>query len=135
MTEKSNKKITKGRAANQSQNSSRKKDNGVRGNKVSEQLKAAKELQKTEAKKARPEHVVNLIADALWLMGLAATLYLTISLISFDMGGSVLVAQFAGCGRCRQLGRFVRSIHCRCRLLSFRLVVLVVDSCCLRDVV
>ena len=86
MTEKSNKKITKGRAANQSQNSSRKKDNGARGNKVSEQLKAAKELQKTEAKKARPEHVVNLIADALWLMGLAATLYLTISLISFDMG-------------------------------------------------
>lgn len=85
MTEKSNKKITKGRAANQSQNSSRKKDNGARGNKVSEQLKAAKELQKTEAKKARPEHVVNLIADALWLMGLAATLYLTISLISFDM--------------------------------------------------
>ena len=86
MTEKSNKKITKGRVANQSQNSSRKKDNGARGNKVSEQLKAAKELQKTEAKKARPEHVVNLIADALWLMGLAATLYLTISLISFDMG-------------------------------------------------
>ena len=86
MTEKSNKKITKGRAANQSQNPSRKKDNGARGNKVSEQLKAAKELQKTEAKKARPEHVVNLIADALWLMGLAATLYLTISLISFDMG-------------------------------------------------
>ena len=86
MTEKSNKKITKGRAANQSQNSSRKKDDGARGNKVSEQLKAAKELQKTEAKKARPEHVVNLIADALWLMGLAATLYLTISLISFDMG-------------------------------------------------
>ena len=86
MTEKSNKKITKGRAANQSQNSSRKKDNGARGNKVSEQLKAAKELQKNEAKKARPEHVVNLIADALWLMGLAATLYLTISLISFDMG-------------------------------------------------
>ena len=86
MTEKSNKKITKGRAANQSQNPSRKKDNGARGNKVSEQFKAAKELQKTEAKKARPEHVVNLIADALWLMGLAATLYLTISLISFDMG-------------------------------------------------
>lgn len=86
MTEKSNKKITKGRTANQSQNSSRKKDNGARGNKVSEQLKAAKELQKTEAKKARPEHVVNLIADTLWLMGLAATLYLTISLISFDMG-------------------------------------------------
>lgn len=86
MTEKSNKKITKGRVANQSQNSSRKKDNGARGNKVSEQLKAAKELQKTEAKKAHPEHVVNLIADALWLMGLAATLYLTISLISFDMG-------------------------------------------------
>ena len=86
MTEKSNKKITKGRTANQSQNSSHKKDNGARGNKVSEQLKAAKELQKTEAKKARPEHVVNLIADALWLMGLAATLYLTISLISFDMG-------------------------------------------------
>lgn len=43
-------------------------------------------MQKNEAKKARPEYVANLIADALWLMGLAATLYLAISLISFDMG-------------------------------------------------
>ena len=87
MTEKSNKKIIKGRQTKPAQTRPRKKnDNALRGNKVSEQLKAAKELQKNEAKKARPEYVVNLIADALWLMGLAATLYLAISLISFDMG-------------------------------------------------
>lgn len=87
MTEKSNKKITKGRQTKPAQTRPRKKnDNASRGNKVSEQLKAAKELQKNEAKKARPEYVANLIADALWLMGLAATLYLAISLISFDMG-------------------------------------------------
>lgn len=87
MTEKSNKKIIKGRQTKPAQTRPRKKnDNALRGNKVSEQLKAAKELQKNEAKKARPEYVANLIADALWLMGLAATLYLAISLISFDMG-------------------------------------------------
>ena len=87
MTEKSNKKIIKGRQTKPAQTRPRKKnDNASRGNKVSEQLKAAKELQKNEAKKARPEYVANLIADALWLMGLAATLYLAISLISFDMG-------------------------------------------------
>lgn len=87
MTEKSNKKITKGRQTKPAQTRPRKKnDNASRGNKVSEQLKAAKELQKNEAKKARPEYIANLIADALWLMGLAATLYLAISLISFDMG-------------------------------------------------
>lgn len=87
MTEKSNKKIIKGRQTKPAQTCPRKKnDNALRGNKVSEQLKAAKELQKNEAKKARPEYVANLIADALWLMGLAATLYLAISLISFDMG-------------------------------------------------
>lgn len=87
MTEKSNKKITKGRQTKPAQTRPRKKnDNASRGNKVSEQLKAAKELQKNEAKKVRPEYVANLIADALWLMGLAATLYLAISLISFDMG-------------------------------------------------
>ena len=88
MTEKSHKKTAKGRAGSPSPTSARNKkaDNGARGNKVSERLKAVKELQKTEAKKARPEHVVNLIGDALWLMGLAATLYLAISLISFDMG-------------------------------------------------
>lgn len=88
MTEKSHKKTAKGRAGSPSPTSARNKkaDNGARGNKVSERLKAVKELQKTETKKARPEHVVNLIGDALWLMGLAATLYLAISLISFDMG-------------------------------------------------
>lgn len=87
MTEKSNKKIIKGRQTKPAQTRPRKKnDNASRGNKVSEQLKAAKELQKNEAKKARPEYVANLIGDALWLMGLAATLYLAISLISFDMG-------------------------------------------------
>lgn len=54
-------------------------------NKVSQRLKAAKELQRNEEKKARPEHVVNLINDALWLFGLVITIYLTISLASFSM--------------------------------------------------
>ena len=43
-------------------------------NKVSQRLKAAKELQRNEEKKARPEHVVNLINDALWLFGLVITI-------------------------------------------------------------
>ena len=51
-------------------------------NKVSQRLKAAKELQRNEEKKARPEHVVNLINDALWLFGLVITIYLAISLAS-----------------------------------------------------
>ena len=54
-------------------------------NKVFQRLKAAKELQKNEEKKARPEHVVNLINDALWLFGLVITIYLAISLASFSM--------------------------------------------------
>ena len=53
--------------------------------KVSQRLKAAKELQRNEEKKARPEHVVNLINDALWLFGLVITIYLAISLASFSM--------------------------------------------------
>ena len=54
-------------------------------NKVSQRLKAAKELQRNEEKKSRPEHVVNLINDALWLFGLVITIYLAISLASFSM--------------------------------------------------
>ena len=54
-------------------------------NKVSQRLKAAKELQRNEEKKARPEQVVNLINDALWLFGLVITIYLAISLASFSM--------------------------------------------------
>ena len=54
-------------------------------NKVSQRLKAAKEMQRNEEKKARPEHVVNLINDALWLFGLVITIYLAISLASFSM--------------------------------------------------
>ena len=54
-------------------------------NKVSQRLKAAKELQRNEEKKARPEHVVNLINDTLWLFGLVITIYLAISLASFSM--------------------------------------------------
>ena len=54
-------------------------------NKVSQRLKAAKELQRNEEKKTRPEHVVNLINDALWLFGLVITIYLAISLASFSM--------------------------------------------------
>lgn len=56
-----------------------------RSNKLSENLKAAKALQKDEQKKARPEHVVNLINDALWLFGFVVTVYLAICLLSFDM--------------------------------------------------
>ena len=36
-------------------------------------------------KKARPEHVVNLINDALWLFGLMVTVFIAISLASFKM--------------------------------------------------
>ncbi|QEY24394.1 DNA translocase FtsK [Neisseria animalis] len=53
--------------------------------KLSESLKAAKALQKSEEKKARPEHVANLINDTLWLFGLVVTVYLAIALLSFDM--------------------------------------------------
>ncbi|STZ75779.1 DNA translocase FtsK [Bergeriella denitrificans] len=53
--------------------------------KLSEHLKAAKALQKNEEKKARPEHVANLINDTLWLFGLVVTVYLAIALLSFDM--------------------------------------------------
>ncbi len=80
MTEKSHKKQQRqGGSPSPTSARNKKADNGARGNKVSERLKAVKELQKTETKKARPEHVVNLIGDALWLMGLAETLYLAIS--------------------------------------------------------
>ena len=48
-------------------------------------MKATKALQKNEEKKARPEHVVNLINDALWLFGLMVTVFIAISLASFKM--------------------------------------------------
>ena len=54
-------------------------------NKLSESLKAAKALQKSEEKKNRPEHVANLINDTLWLFGLVVTVFIAISLLSFDM--------------------------------------------------
>ena len=40
---------------------------------------------KNDAKKARPAHVVNLINDTLWLLGLVATAYVALSLASFTM--------------------------------------------------
>lgn len=137
MTEKSHKKTAKGRAGSPSPTSARNKkaDNGARGNKVSERLKAVKELQKTETKKARPEHVVNLIGDALWLMGLAATLYLVISLISFDMGdpswshSSLIVEDVANWGGL--FGAYVADVGYYLFGWSF----LVVDSGCLRHAV
>lgn len=40
---------------------------------------------KNEAKKNRPAHVVNLINDTLWLLGLVVTVYMALSLASFTM--------------------------------------------------
>ncbi|WP_373741989.1 DNA translocase FtsK [Neisseria sp.] len=54
-------------------------------NKLSRSLKEAKALQKSEEKKARPEHLANLINDTLWLFALVVTLYVALSLASFDM--------------------------------------------------
>lgn len=62
-----------------------KRSPAAKPNKLSENLKAAKALQKDEEKKARPEHVVNLINDTLWLAGVVLTIYLAISLFSFDI--------------------------------------------------
>ena len=89
MTAKSSKTQTKKRASTKpaAKPTTRKsaKSQTQADNKVSQRLKAAKELQKNEEKKARPEHVVNLINDALWLFGLVITIYLAISLASFSM--------------------------------------------------
>lgn len=89
MTAKSSKTQTKKRTSNKpaAKPTTRKsaKTQTQADNKVSQRLKAAKELQKNEEKKARPEHVVNLINDALWLFGLVITIYLAISLASFSM--------------------------------------------------
>ena len=62
-----------------------KRSAAAKPNKLSENLKAAKALQKDEEKKARPEHVVNLINDTLWLAGVVLTIYLAISLFSFNI--------------------------------------------------
>lgn len=89
MTAKSSKTQTKKRASTKpaAKPTTRKstKSQTQTDNKVSQRLKAAKELQRNEEKKARPEHVVNLINDALWLFGLVITIYLAISLASFSM--------------------------------------------------
>ena len=89
MTAKSSKTQTKKRASTKpaAKPTTRKstKSQTQADNKVSQRLKAAKELQRNEEKKARPEHVVNLINDALWLFGLVITIYLAISLASFSM--------------------------------------------------
>jgi len=85
MTAKSSKTQTKKRVSTKPTTRKSTKAQTQADNKVSQRLKAAKELQKNEEKKARPEHVVNLINDALWLFGLVITIYLAISLASFSM--------------------------------------------------
>ncbi|ATD64705.1 DNA translocase FtsK [Neisseria weixii] len=73
-------------------------------NKLSESLKAAKALQKDEEKKARPEHVVNLINDTMWLLGLVVTIYLAISLLSFDMSDPAWSRSVANSGKVQNFG-------------------------------
>ena len=85
MTAKSSKTQTKKRVSAKPTTRKSTKAQTQADNKVSQRLKAAKELQRNEEKKARPEHVVNLINDALWLFGLVITIYLAISLASFSM--------------------------------------------------
>ena len=83
-------------------------------------------------KDASVEHVVNLINDALWLFGLVITIYLAISLASFSMDDPAWSRSVAQKQRCRQPRRPLRRISFRCRILSVRLIVLVVDSRLLR---
>ncbi|OSI14096.1 cell division protein FtsK [Neisseria dumasiana] len=45
----------------------------------------AKGVTKNHVAKKRPQHVVNLINDTLWLLGLLITVYVTLSLASFTM--------------------------------------------------
>ena len=88
MTAKSSKTASKTKAKTNAKPSTRRQSQTkaqTEPNKVSERLKAAKALQKNEEKKARPEHVVNLINDALWLFGLMVTVFIAISLASFKM--------------------------------------------------
>ena len=88
MTAKSSKTASKPKAKTNAKPSTRRQNQTkaqTEPNKVSERLKAAKALQKNEEKKARPEHVVNLINDALWLFGLMVTVFIAISLASFKM--------------------------------------------------
>ena len=88
MTAKSSKTASKPKAKTNAKPSTRRQSQTkaqTEPNKVSERLKAAKALQKNEEKKARPEHVVNLINDALWLFGLMVTVFIAISLASFKM--------------------------------------------------
>ena len=73
-------------------------------NKLSESLKAAKALQKDEEKKARPEHVVNLINDTMWLFGLVVTIYLAISLLSFDMSDPAWSRSVANTSKVQNFG-------------------------------
>ncbi|MFC5920068.1 DNA translocase FtsK [Neisseria weixii] len=67
-------------------------------------MKAAKALQKDEEKKARPEHVVNLINDTMWLLGLVVTIYLAISLLSFDMSDPAWSRSVANSGKVQNFG-------------------------------
>ena len=88
MTAKSSKTSSKSKAKTNAKPTTRRQSQAkaqTEPNKVSERLKAAKALQKNEEKKARPEHVVNLINDALWLFGLMVTVFIAISLASFKM--------------------------------------------------
>ena len=88
MTAKSSKTASKSKAKTNAKPTTRRQSQAktqTEPNKVSERLKAAKALQKNEEKKARPEHVVNLINDALWLFGLMVTVFIAISLASFKM--------------------------------------------------
>lgn len=78
-------KPSKSPARTPSKSAAGKKAAPERPNKLSENLKAAKQLQKNEAKKARPEHVANLMNDTLWLFAFVLTVYLAISMFSFDM--------------------------------------------------
>lgn len=91
-------------AAKSSSSRSAKIQNTAKTNKLSEDLKAAKALQKNEAKKARPEHVANLLNDAMWLLGLVITLYGAISLFSFDMSDPAWSRSVADNGKVENFG-------------------------------
>ncbi|MCF7521379.1 DNA translocase FtsK 4TM domain-containing protein [Neisseria sp. ZJ106] len=72
--------------------------------KLSVSLNEAKALKKEEQKKARPEHVANLLHDASWLFGLVVTVYLTISLFSFDMADPAWSRSVSAAGGVQNFG-------------------------------
>ncbi|MDO5069463.1 MAG: DNA translocase FtsK 4TM domain-containing protein [Neisseria zoodegmatis] len=78
-------KTTEKTAAKSNTRTTRPSENERRELRQSKPPRRAKGVTKNNAAKKRPQHVVNLINDTFWLLGLLATVYITLSLASFTM--------------------------------------------------